>query len=98
MFAGEERKVRIEFPESLVGVFIDRFGKDIPIHPAGESGAKKKAAGTAAAKRYATTVEVFVSKQFFGWVFALGPEVTIVGPDDVAVQYQAALKEALKSY
>ena len=94
MFAGEERKVRIEFPESLVGVFIDRFGKDIPIHPVSASGEKKGAAG----KRYATTVDVAVSGQFFGWIFALGKDVTIAGPDDVAAEYQTALKEALKSY
>lgn len=98
MFAGEERKVRIEFPAGLAGVFIDRFGKDIPIHPAPASGTKKGASGISESARYVTTVDVAVSSQFFGWIFALGPDVTVAGPDDVAAEYKAALNETLKKY
>ncbi len=86
MFREEEENVRIEFPEHFIGVFIDRFGKDIPIHKADRKG------------YYKTTVRVFVSGQFLGWIFGLGPEVTIAGPDTVVERYQSLLSKNLERY
>ncbi len=86
MFGGEERNVYIEFPENMVGVFIDRFGKDIPIRKTDREG------------YYRITVSVLVSGQFLGWIFALGPSVTIAGPDDVREQYKNLIKDTLKNY
>ena len=58
----------------MVGVFIDRFGKDIAIHPAeGEN-------------RSRIAVDVAVSKQFFGWIASLGRWVKLEGPEDVVGQ------------
>ena len=74
MFHGEIKKVHISFPNYMVGVFIDRFGKDIPIHPAeGEN-------------RSRIAVDVAVSKQFFGWIAGLGRWVKIEGPEDVRAE------------
>lgn len=74
MFHGEIKKVHISFPNYMVGVFIDRFGKDIPIHPAeGEN-------------RSRIVVDVAVSKQFFGWIAGLGRWVKIEGPEDVRAE------------
>jgi len=71
MFHGEVKKVHISFPNYMVGVFIDRFGKDIAIHPAeGEN-------------RSRIAVDIAVSKQFFGWIASLGRWVKIEGPEDV---------------
>ena len=86
MFAGDTKRVELEFPESMVGIFIDRFGKDILIN-------KSKTTGY-----YKTYVEVAVSKQFFGWTFALGPEVKITGPAEVVKEYKQSIKDALKNY
>ncbi len=86
MFAGETKRVEIEFPENMVGVFIDRFGKDILIAKADKEGF------------YKTFVEVAVSKQFFGWIFALGSDVKIVGPDEVVKDYKKTLKDSIKNY
>ena len=80
MFHGEETKVKIAFDNELVGVFIDRFGKDIPIHPAKREGWSE------------TTVDVAVSNQFFGWIFALGTKVKVLEPSDVCDKYEAELK------
>ena len=33
MFGGDAAKVKIAFADDMAGVFIDRFGRDIPIHP-----------------------------------------------------------------
>lgn len=86
MFAGETRRVEIEFPENMVGVFIDRFGKEILIAKSDKEGF------------YRTFVEVAVSRQFFGWTFALGPDVSIIGPEDVVKEYKKVLKDTLKNY
>ena len=86
MFSGETKRVEIEFPEKMVGVFIDRFGKDIMIKKAERKG------------YYKTFVEVAVSKQFFGWIFALGPEVKINGPEEVVKSIKKEIKDTLKNY
>ena len=86
MFSGEEVKVHIQFPESFVGIFFDRFGKDITVH-------KTKKEGF-----YETVVGVAISEQFFGWVTALGPQVTITGPEKVVDEYKKELKAILKNY
>ncbi len=86
MFSGQTKRVEIEFPESMVGVFIDRFGKDIMIVKSSEEGI------------YKTFVEVAVSRQFFGWVFALGPQVKITAPEDVIKEYKKVIKDTLKNY
>jgi len=74
MYHGEVKKVHISFPNYMVGVFIDRFGKDIAIHPAeGEN-------------RSRIAVDIAVSKQFFGWIASLGRWVKIEGPEDVVAE------------
>lgn len=85
MFHGEIKKVRISFPDYLVGVFIDRFGKDIPIHPAGD-------------RRSETAVNVAISKQFFGWIASLGRWVRIVGPDDVVEEMREFVRKLMGVY
>ncbi|MCR5267743.1 MAG: WYL domain-containing protein [Lachnospiraceae bacterium] len=86
MFGGEQTKVKLAFKNDLAGVFIDRFGRDINIRPA-----KQKDWSEA-------SVDVAVSPQFFGWVFALGSGVKIMGPEEVKEQYLDELSEILKSY
>ena len=70
MYHGDVKKVHISFPNYMVGVFIDRFGTDIPIRPAGENRSK-------------VIVDVAVSKQFFGWIASLGRWVKIESPGEV---------------
>lgn len=74
MYHGEIRKIHISFPNYMVGVFIDRFGKDIAIHPAEEE------------NRSRIAVDIAVSKQFFGWIASLGRWVKIEGPEDVVAE------------
>jgi predicted DNA-binding transcriptional regulator YafY len=86
MFHGEETKVKIAFHKDMVGVFLDRFGRDIPIHPSKQ------------VDWYETSVDVAVSDQFFGWVFALGTNVKLIGPDIVVDQFRREIKERIKLY
>lgn len=86
MFHGEIRKVHISFPNYMVGVFIDRFGKDISIRQAeGENRSK-------------IAVDVAVSKQFFGWIASLGRWVKIEGPEDVVVQMKEFAQKLFEVY
>lgn len=85
MYHGEVRKVRISFPDYMVGVFIDRFGKDIPVHPAGD-------------RRSETAVSVAVSKQFFGWIASLGRWVKIEGPDEVVQEMKEFAEKLADAY
>ena len=85
MFGGEEKKVTIEASNDLVGVMIDRFGKDIIIVPEDED-------------HFSITVNVAVSEQFIGWIIALGENVKITGPDDVVKQMQQAAKRLTEQY
>ena len=70
MFGGEEENVRMQFSNELVGVVIDRFGKDIIISPIDN-------------EHFTVNVNVAISSQFFGWVFALGTGVKILSPSSV---------------
>jgi predicted DNA-binding transcriptional regulator YafY len=79
MFAGKECVVRLLFDNSLAGVVIDRFGKDVTICIVDET-------------HFLIGVPVEISPQFFGWVFGLGCDVKILGPPHVVRQYREHLE------
>lgn len=85
MYGGELKKVRIEFPNDMCGVFIDRFGKDVTIRPVSKS-------------RSIISVEVAVSPAFFGWVFSLGSDVKVAGPDSVMEEMRSYGQEIINNY
>ena len=85
MFGGEEKKVTIEAANNLVGVMIDRFGKDIIIAPVDED-------------HFMITVSVAVSDQFLGWVVALGDGVKVTSPPDVVEQLREVGKRLTEQY
>ena len=85
MFGGERSKVKLRFKNEIVGVLLDRFGKDIVISPADQEGWSE------------TNVEVAISDQFFGWLFSLGMMVRVVSPEEVTERFQEEIK-ALNSF
>lgn len=86
MFGGEPTKVKIEFNNEMAGVFIDRFGRDILIRPAKKKGWSE------------ISVDVALSDQFLGWIFALGPNVKITGPEEVVDRFKKELSDRVKMY
>lgn len=84
MFSGEQRVVTVIFPNSLIGVVIDRFGKDVTIIKRDD-------------EHFAARLDVQVSGQFFGWLAGLGSRVSIEGPDDIKQEYRDYISEILKS-
>lgn len=75
MFGGEEETVTLEFPDRLVGVVLDRFGREVELRPV-EGGV------------FRIRVEVAVSGQFFGWLAGIGKEARIVAPESVGEKYR----------
>ena len=85
MFGGEEQEVRLLVDNSLAGVIVDRFGKDVMMIPKDKS-------------HFIVNVEVHVSRQFLGWIFSLGENVKIVGPEKVVVQMGQEAKRLIRQY
>ncbi|WP_026528974.1 helix-turn-helix transcriptional regulator [Butyrivibrio sp. VCD2006] len=80
MFGSEDSTmVTLSVKDEMIGVIIDRFGKDIAIKPAKKKGWTE------------TRVEVAVSDQFFGWIFGLGDSVKITAPASVVKKYKTEL-------
>ena len=85
MFGKKETTiVDLEFNNSFVGIMIDRFGKEMPIRAAAKEGWSK------------THVDVFISDQFYGWVFAMGGNVRITGPQRIVDEYRGELQKQLE--
>ncbi|MBQ7956193.1 MAG: WYL domain-containing protein [Lachnospiraceae bacterium] len=82
MYGGKWESVTMQFPEKLIGVVIDRFGKDIMI--------RKKNDGF-----FTITVNAAVSGQFFGWLTGIGKDAKLIGPEHVKEEYENWLKEIL---
>ncbi len=85
MFGGEESSVTLEARNDMVGILIDRFGKEIFITPVDET-------------HFRTNVNVAVSKQFLGWIIALGDGVKIIAPDSVVEQMKAEIGRLTRQY
>ena len=85
MFGGREETICLEAHNRLVGVVLDRFGRDIMIH-------RKDS------EHFKTLIRVNVSGQFFGWIASLGPDAVIASPEDVREEYREFLEKSLSNY
>ena len=85
MYGGDEVRVSIRGENGMVGVFIDRFGKDLIIMPDGDG-------------YFTTSFEVAVSNQFLGWIFSLGSGVQITSPESVVHLMQEETKRLMSQY
>ena len=85
MYGGEEEYVKLLCDNSLAGVVIDRFGKDIMMVPVDE-------------EHFHVHVHVAVSEPFFGWLFALGDKVKILGPDTVREKMGEMVRKISRVY
>ena len=86
MFYGEEKKVTVEIDNSIIGVFIDRFGKDeITVMQCSE-------------ERSLVRFEVNVNPQFLGWIFSLHDKARIIGPESAVRQSKEMLTHLVSQY
>ena len=83
MMGGKQENIVLDFPEDLVGVVIDRFGKDISLTRIEDSMLRLR-------------TKVVVSGQFFGWLSGLGTDCVIHSPDRIREDYIAWLKRIVE--
>lgn len=69
MYDGDMENVTVELENDLIGVFIDRFGKKIPVTPVDDD-------------HVAVTITAAVSRQFLGWIlhWGLGSKSPVLSP------------------
>jgi predicted DNA-binding transcriptional regulator YafY len=75
----------MRFSNQLIGVVLDRFGKDIIIAKDGDS-------------HFCVTLPIAVSPQFLGFLFSLGTDAEILRPDHVRNKMKDLLKEVSEKY
>lgn len=85
MFGGKEEKVKLLVENSMAGVIIDRFGKEIMMHPVDP-------------EHFTAMVDVNVSPQFFGWIISLGEKVEIIGPESVVKKMNGIIDGLMQKY
>jgi predicted DNA-binding transcriptional regulator YafY len=85
MFVGEEETVRIQFDNSLLGVVIDKFGKDTVTYKTDDNS-------------FMAILKVELSPPFRGWIFQFGNKVKIVSPEYVKEEFVEYLNEVINCY
>ena len=85
MFSGTDERIILKCGKELVGVIIDRFGKDVMIMPVDD-------------QYFLTHLNVTVSPQFFGWITALGVTAEIISPAHVRKSYRAYINMITEKY
>lgn len=83
MFSGRAAKVRLRCRESLAGVILDRFGRDVMLVPDSDG--------------FTVTLDVVVSPQFWGWLAGLGPGAKLLEPEWAAKEYRQHLQSLLET-
>lgn len=84
MFAGDYETVTLQFPNRLIGVILDRFGKEADIRPMTD-------------RVFRVRAKVAVSGQFFGWLSGIGREAVIVSPKKVRDDYRKWLMDIVNT-
>ena len=82
MYSGEETTVTLRAKSSMAGVVLDRFGQDVILIPDGPD-------------FFSVSIPLVLSPQFYGWLFALDPDVTLTAPPRAVAAYQERLRSAL---
>lgn len=85
MFGGREEMVTLTFENRLIGVVLDRFGKEVSVRIRDK-------------EHFSVRVQVALSGQFYGWMTGLGTGAKITAPEDVVEEYMKFLREAVNIY
>ncbi len=85
MFGGEEERVKLQFDNTLIGVVIDRFGKEVSVYPAND-------------KSFIVNVDALISPTLLGWLFSFGEKVKILEPLSLIEKLRRQAAESLAAY
>ena len=85
MFSGEQDIVRLRFTNRLIGVVIDRYGKDIHIQKEDD-------------EHFSVVLKVADSPQFLAWLFSFGEEVQVLSPPRIARELRRQAEAVCRMY
>lgn len=85
MFTGEAIRITLRFDNSLSGVVLDRFGKDILLVPDGEN-------------HFTISPLVCVSPILYGWIFQFGKKVEVLAPENIRLEMKQKAMEMAEFY
>ena len=85
MFGGETQTVTLKLPEGMIGIILDRFGREIDIRRLKEG-------------MVSVRIRAALSGQFYGWLTGLGSQISILAPEDVKEDYVRFLNEIVEAY
>lgn len=85
MFGGNEVTVTMQCDETMAGVMIDRFGKEVTMRRLPEGKIKVR-------------TDVFVSPPFYGWIAGMNGKVKITAPVSIAREAREYIGNVLKAW
>ncbi len=85
MFNGNEEAVTLVFENSLIGIVVDRFGKNLIISKLDD-------------EYFKVTFRANISPQFYAFLFAYGDKVRIISPEWVAEKYADMARRVADRY
>lgn len=85
MYGGVQQDVKLRFANHLIGVVVDRFGKNVLATLDGDD-------------HFVVMVQAVVSPQFLAWVLGFGAEVKVLSPPCVVQQLKETLNKVLNLY
>lgn len=85
MYSGKQQSVTVCFDNKLIGVVLDRFGKDVDLRVRDEN-------------HFSARINIEVSQTFFGWLTTLGDGAYIMAPEEVRTSFADHLNRTLVHY
>ena len=85
MYGGKAEKVTLEMTNDLVGVIIDRFGKEVSIMKSDE-------------EHFRVNLDVSLSPVFLSWLLSFGSRVKVISPQSLIDTVKKTAKEVLGQY
>ena len=85
MYGGDIVPVTFQAKNWMIGIMLDRFGRDIPIIPVND-------------EEFETRIDLAISPQFYGWLFALGPDIRVTSPGFVVSRIREYGESVMQNY
>ena len=85
MFGGDAEKVTLEMTNDLVGVIIDRFGKEVSLIKSDEG-------------HFIVNLDVSLSPVFLSWLMSFGAKVRVISPERLIKMVKDAAEQVINQY
>ena len=85
MNGGKEERVTLLCDNDFAGIIIDQFGLDVMMLRVDDA-------------HFEASADVFVSRQFYAWLFGLGTKVRLAAPEHIVEEYRNYVREAAELY